>query len=80
MIFIWIYSDDDDSLHAVIRKGILIKLEEKDFLILLYLTGNIRSILGISNINESTEVKADRYPQYEVDKYSFLYKIWIFLQ
>ncbi len=43
----------------------------KEFTILLYLIANIRSILGISNINESTEVKADRYPQYEVYKSLF---------
>ena len=29
---------------------------------------NIRSILGIANVNENAEVKADRYPQYEVDE------------
>jgi len=35
---------------------------------------NVRSILGISNINENTEVKADRYPQYEVQN-KFLFSL-----
>ena len=29
-------------------------------------SANVRAILGISNVSENTEVKADRYPQYEV--------------
>ncbi|CAF3574213.1 unnamed protein product, partial [Rotaria sordida] len=49
---------------------------------------NIRSILGIANISDHTEVKADRYPQYEVyinapsqnktlpDKTIFLYQVF----
>ncbi|CAF1164045.1 unnamed protein product [Rotaria magnacalcarata] len=49
---------------------------------------NVRSILGIANANDHTEVKADRYPQYEVyinapsqnkvlpDKTTFLYQVF----
>ena len=37
-------------------------------LFLMNSTANIRSILGISNINDNTEVRADRYPQYEVSE------------
>ena len=41
---------------------------------------NVRSLLSIANINDNTEVKADRYPQYEVYEHFLLIKIFKFFR
>lgn len=62
-----IYSGDDDTLNPIIRKGKR-KVKKKRWILFIHLNwiANVRAILGISNANDHTEVKADRHPQYEV--------------